>query len=83
MNCFEFLRLKSFEQSWSEFFSFFFFFTPSSPVALPETDGRGSDSPHSLSGPRRNPRQLMAPHPILKGRAVLLVVWWWLSSFLK
>ncbi|XP_026349355.2 coiled-coil domain-containing protein 191 isoform X1 [Ursus arctos] len=39
---------------------------PNSPVAPPETDGRGSDSPHSLSGPRRNPRQLMAPHPILK-----------------
>ncbi|XP_027441069.2 coiled-coil domain-containing protein 191 isoform X4 [Zalophus californianus] len=39
---------------------------PNSPVAAPETDGRGSDSPNSLSGPRRNPRQLMASHPILK-----------------
>ncbi|XP_064447784.1 coiled-coil domain-containing protein 191 isoform X2 [Mirounga angustirostris] len=39
---------------------------PNSPVASPETDGRGSDSPNSLSGPRRNPRQLMASHPILK-----------------
>ncbi|XP_073749636.1 coiled-coil domain-containing protein 191 isoform X1 [Callorhinus ursinus] len=39
---------------------------PNSPVAAPETDGRGSDSANSLSGPRRNPRQLMASHPILK-----------------
>uniref|UniRef100_M3XMH8 Coiled-coil domain containing 191 n=1 Tax=Mustela putorius furo TaxID=9669 RepID=M3XMH8_MUSPF len=39
---------------------------PNSPVASPETDGRGGDSPNSLSGPRRNPRQQKAPHPILK-----------------
>ncbi|XP_045857251.1 coiled-coil domain-containing protein 191 isoform X2 [Meles meles] len=39
---------------------------PNSPVASPETDDRGGDSPNSLSGPRRNPRQQKAPHPILK-----------------
>ncbi|TKC47799.1 hypothetical protein EI555_005489, partial [Monodon monoceros] len=44
---------------------------PNSPVASPGTEGSRSDSRSSLSGPRRNPRQLMAPHPILKGRAVL------------
>nr|XP_020735335.1 coiled-coil domain-containing protein 191 isoform X6 [Odocoileus virginianus texanus] len=37
---------------------------PNSPVASLGTEG--SDSRNSLSGPRRNPRQLMAPHPILK-----------------
>ncbi|KAB0365051.1 hypothetical protein FD754_009207 [Muntiacus muntjak] len=37
---------------------------PNSPVAFLGTEG--SDSRNSLSGPRRNPRQLMAPHPILK-----------------
>ncbi|KAF5923973.1 hypothetical protein HPG69_010404 [Diceros bicornis minor] len=44
---------------------------PNSPVASSGTEGSRSDSRNSLSGPRRNPRQLMAPHPILKGRAVL------------
>ncbi|XP_057401594.1 coiled-coil domain-containing protein 191 isoform X3 [Balaenoptera acutorostrata] len=44
---------------------------PNSPVASPGTEGSRSGSRSSLSGPRRNPRQLMAPHPILKGRAVL------------
>ncbi|XP_060273838.1 coiled-coil domain-containing protein 191 isoform X2 [Ovis aries] len=39
---------------------------PNSPVACPGTEGSRSDSRNSLSGPRRNPRQLMAPHPILK-----------------
>ncbi|XP_024591165.1 coiled-coil domain-containing protein 191 isoform X6 [Neophocaena asiaeorientalis asiaeorientalis] len=39
---------------------------PNSPVASPGTEGSRSDSRSSLSGPRRNPRQLMAPHPILK-----------------
>ncbi|XP_019778228.2 coiled-coil domain-containing protein 191 isoform X4 [Tursiops truncatus] len=39
---------------------------PKSPVASPGTEGSRSDSRSSLSGPRRNPRQLMAPHPILK-----------------
>ncbi|XP_019695295.2 coiled-coil domain-containing protein 191 isoform X3 [Felis catus] len=39
---------------------------PNSPVASPGTDGSRSDSQNSLSGARRNPRQLMAPHPILK-----------------
>nr|XP_014337136.1 PREDICTED: coiled-coil domain-containing protein KIAA1407 homolog [Bos mutus] len=39
---------------------------PNSPVASPETEGSRSDSRNSLSGPRRNPRQMMAPHPILK-----------------
>ncbi|XP_067594956.1 coiled-coil domain-containing protein 191 isoform X5 [Pseudorca crassidens] len=39
---------------------------PKSPVAPPGTEGSRSDSRSSLSGPRRNPRQLMAPHPILK-----------------
>ncbi|KAM5279218.1 coiled-coil domain-containing protein 191 isoform 3-T4 [Hipposideros larvatus] len=38
----------------------------SSPVASPPTEGSRSDSRNSLSGPRRNPRRLMAPHPILK-----------------
>ncbi|TEA37396.1 hypothetical protein DBR06_SOUSAS1910125 [Sousa chinensis] len=47
---------------------------PKSPVASPGTEGSRSDSRSSLSGPRRNPRQLMAPHPILKGRAVLRAV---------
>ncbi|KAM5279217.1 coiled-coil domain-containing protein 191 isoform 2-T2 [Hipposideros larvatus] len=39
---------------------------PNSPVASPPTEGSRSDSRNSLSGPRRNPRRLMAPHPILK-----------------
>ncbi|XP_070644390.1 coiled-coil domain-containing protein 191 isoform X3 [Bos indicus] len=39
---------------------------PNSPVASPGTEGSRSDSRNSLSGPRRNPRQMMAPHPILK-----------------
>ncbi|XP_007108029.2 coiled-coil domain-containing protein 191 isoform X2 [Physeter macrocephalus] len=39
---------------------------PNSPAASPGTEGSRSDSRSSLSGPRRNPRQLMAPHPILK-----------------
>ncbi|XP_045363121.1 coiled-coil domain-containing protein 191 isoform X1 [Camelus bactrianus] len=39
---------------------------PNSPVASPGTEGGRSDSRNSLSGPRRNRRQLMAPHPILK-----------------
>ncbi|XP_005639563.1 coiled-coil domain-containing protein 191 isoform X1 [Canis lupus familiaris] len=39
---------------------------PNSPVASPGTNHRGNDSQNSLSGPRRIPRQLMAPHPILK-----------------
>ncbi|XP_072579721.1 coiled-coil domain-containing protein 191 isoform X7 [Vulpes vulpes] len=39
---------------------------PDSPVTSPGTDHRGNDSQNSLSGPRRIPRQLMAPHPILK-----------------
>ncbi|KAJ1070927.1 PREDICTED: coiled-coil domain-containing protein 191 [Capra hircus] len=39
---------------------------PNSPVACPGTEGSRSDSRNFLSGPRRNPRQLMAPHPILK-----------------
>ncbi|XP_058411811.1 coiled-coil domain-containing protein 191 [Diceros bicornis minor] len=39
---------------------------PNSPVASSGTEGSRSDSRNSLSGPRRNPRQLMAPHPILK-----------------
>uniref|UniRef100_A0A8C2QR56 Coiled-coil domain containing 191 n=1 Tax=Capra hircus TaxID=9925 RepID=A0A8C2QR56_CAPHI len=43
---------------------------PNSPVACPGTEGSRSDSRNFLSGPRRNPRQLMAPHPILKGRAI-------------
>ncbi|XP_047419364.1 coiled-coil domain-containing protein 191 [Sciurus carolinensis] len=32
---------------------------------LPKTEGR-SNSRNSLSGPKRNPKQLTAPHPILK-----------------
>ncbi|XP_019507769.1 PREDICTED: coiled-coil domain-containing protein 191 [Hipposideros armiger] len=39
---------------------------PNSPVASPPTEGSRSDSRNSLSGPRRNPRRLMVPHPILK-----------------
>ncbi|XP_037381418.1 coiled-coil domain-containing protein 191 isoform X2 [Talpa occidentalis] len=39
---------------------------PNSPVTSPGTEGSGSDSRNSLSGSRRNPRQLMAPHSILK-----------------
>ncbi|XP_070364966.1 coiled-coil domain-containing protein 191 isoform X2 [Equus asinus] len=39
---------------------------PNSPLASPGTQGSRSDARKSLSGPRRNPRQLMAPHPILK-----------------
>ncbi|KAF6384459.1 coiled-coil domain containing 191 [Rhinolophus ferrumequinum] len=39
---------------------------PNSPVASPLTEGSRSDSRNSLSGPRRNPRRLTAPHPILK-----------------
>ncbi|XP_011375501.2 coiled-coil domain-containing protein 191 [Pteropus vampyrus] len=39
---------------------------PNLPVASPLTEGSRSGSRNSLSGPRRNPRQLMAPHPILK-----------------
>ncbi|XP_023584627.1 coiled-coil domain-containing protein 191 [Trichechus manatus latirostris] len=39
---------------------------PSSPAASLGTEASRSDSRNSLSGPRRNPRQLMAPHPILK-----------------
>ncbi|CAK6441663.1 unnamed protein product [Pipistrellus nathusii] len=37
-----------------------------SPVASPGTEGSRSNSQNYLSGPRRNPRKLMAPHPILK-----------------
>ncbi|XP_008578363.1 PREDICTED: coiled-coil domain-containing protein KIAA1407 homolog [Galeopterus variegatus] len=37
-----------------------------SPVASPGTEVSRSDSRNSLSGPRRNPKQLTAPHPILK-----------------
>uniref|UniRef100_A0A8D1WAD2 Coiled-coil domain containing 191 n=1 Tax=Sus scrofa TaxID=9823 RepID=A0A8D1WAD2_PIG len=37
-----------------------------SPVESPGTEHGRSESRNSLSGPRRNPRQLMAPHPILK-----------------
>ncbi|KAG8509540.1 Coiled-coil domain-containing protein 191 [Galemys pyrenaicus] len=48
---------------------------PNPPVASTGTEGSRSDSRNSLSGSRRNPRQLMAPHPILKGRAVLGVGW--------
>lgn len=55
--------------------SFFFSFS-SSPVASPGTEGSRSNSQNYLSGPRRNPRKLMAPHPILKGRAVLVWCWW-------
>ncbi|XP_004675511.1 PREDICTED: coiled-coil domain-containing protein KIAA1407 homolog [Condylura cristata] len=36
------------------------------PVASPGTDRSRSDSRNSVSGSRRNPRQLMTPHPILK-----------------
>ncbi|XP_012507695.1 PREDICTED: coiled-coil domain-containing protein KIAA1407 homolog isoform X1 [Propithecus coquereli] len=39
---------------------------PNSPVASPGTEGSRSDSRNSLSGPRRNPKQLMTTHPILK-----------------
>nr|XP_008521425.1 PREDICTED: coiled-coil domain-containing protein KIAA1407 homolog isoform X1 [Equus przewalskii] len=39
---------------------------PNSPLASPGTQGSRSDARKSLSGPRRNPRQLLAPHPILK-----------------
>uniref|UniRef100_A0A480WRX5 Coiled-coil domain-containing protein 191 isoform X3 n=1 Tax=Sus scrofa TaxID=9823 RepID=A0A480WRX5_PIG len=46
-----------------------------SPVESPGTEHGRSESRNSLSGPRRNPRQLMAPHPILKGRAVLVGPW--------
>lgn len=45
---------------------------PNSPLASPGTQGSRSDARKSLSGPRRNPRQLLAPHPILKGRPVLV-----------
>ncbi|XP_029795189.1 coiled-coil domain-containing protein 191 isoform X3 [Suricata suricatta] len=38
---------------------------PNSPVASPGTDVSRSDS-QNPAGARRNPRQLMAPHPILK-----------------
>ncbi|KAM7133885.1 coiled-coil domain-containing protein 191 isoform 1-T1 [Molossus nigricans] len=37
-----------------------------SPVASPGTEGRRRDSRNYLSGPKRNPRKLMTPHPILK-----------------
>ncbi|XP_076974446.1 coiled-coil domain-containing protein 191 isoform X2 [Tamandua tetradactyla] len=37
-----------------------------SPVASPGTEGSRSESRNSLPGPKRNPRQLMAPHPIVK-----------------
>lgn len=38
-----------------------------SPVASPgTTEGSKSNSRNDLSGPRRNPKKLMAPHPILK-----------------
>ncbi|XP_007946042.1 coiled-coil domain-containing protein 191 [Orycteropus afer afer] len=37
-----------------------------SPAASPGTEGSRSDSQNSVSGPRRSPRQPMAPHPILK-----------------
>uniref|UniRef100_A0A8C3YKZ9 Coiled-coil domain containing 191 n=1 Tax=Catagonus wagneri TaxID=51154 RepID=A0A8C3YKZ9_9CETA len=46
---------------------------PNSPVASPGTEHGRSESRNSLSGPRRNPRQLTAPHPILKGRAILFL----------
>ncbi|XP_049732756.1 coiled-coil domain-containing protein 191 isoform X2 [Elephas maximus indicus] len=36
------------------------------PAAFPGTEASRSDSQNSLSGPRRNPRQPLAPHPILK-----------------
>ncbi|XP_073087749.1 coiled-coil domain-containing protein 191 isoform X2 [Manis javanica] len=40
---------------------------PNLPVASPGTEGSRNGSRNSLSGPRRNPRQLlMAPQPILK-----------------
>uniref|UniRef100_A0A2K6T271 Coiled-coil domain containing 191 n=1 Tax=Saimiri boliviensis boliviensis TaxID=39432 RepID=A0A2K6T271_SAIBB len=44
-----------------------------SPVASPGAEGSRSDSWNSLSGPKEKPKQLMTPHPILKGRAVLVV----------
>ncbi|XP_004475672.2 coiled-coil domain-containing protein 191 isoform X2 [Dasypus novemcinctus] len=37
-----------------------------SPVASPETEGSRSDFRNSLPRPKRSPKQLMAPHPILK-----------------
>ncbi|XP_006884385.1 PREDICTED: coiled-coil domain-containing protein KIAA1407 homolog [Elephantulus edwardii] len=37
-----------------------------SPAAASRTEDKRSDSQNSLSRPRRNTRQLMAPHPILK-----------------
>ncbi|XP_006864266.1 PREDICTED: coiled-coil domain-containing protein KIAA1407 homolog [Chrysochloris asiatica] len=37
-----------------------------SPAASPGTENSRSESRHSLSGPRRQPVQPMAPHPILK-----------------
>ncbi|XP_006773658.1 PREDICTED: coiled-coil domain-containing protein 191 isoform X1 [Myotis davidii] len=37
-----------------------------SPVASPGTEGSRSNSQNCLSGPRRNPRKLISPHPILK-----------------
>uniref|UniRef100_A0A2K5CUT3 Coiled-coil domain containing 191 n=1 Tax=Aotus nancymaae TaxID=37293 RepID=A0A2K5CUT3_AOTNA len=44
-----------------------------SPVDSPGAEGSRSDSWNSLSGPKKKPKQLMTPHPILKGRAVLVV----------
>ncbi|EHH51034.1 hypothetical protein EGM_10354 [Macaca fascicularis] len=41
-----------------------------SPVASPGTEGSRSDSRNCLSGRKRKPKQLMTPHPILKGKAV-------------
>lgn len=37
-----------------------------SSVTSPRTESSRRDTRNSLSGPRRNPKQLMAPHPILK-----------------
>ncbi|XP_032154907.1 coiled-coil domain-containing protein 191 isoform X1 [Sapajus apella] len=37
-----------------------------SPVASPGAEGSRSDSWNSLSGPKKKPKQLMTPHPILK-----------------
>ncbi|XP_012319411.2 coiled-coil domain-containing protein 191 isoform X2 [Aotus nancymaae] len=37
-----------------------------SPVDSPEAEGSRSDSWNSLSGPKKKPKQLMTPHPILK-----------------
>ncbi|EHA97746.1 Coiled-coil domain-containing protein KIAA1407 [Heterocephalus glaber] len=41
---------------------------------LLKTESSRCNSRNSLSGPKRNPKQLMAPHPILKGRAVMVAI---------